>query len=125
LHGLAQGLQKSNSSSLSAETFASATKFALDSLYVYTKARVGDRTLIDTLAPFVDTLNSTKNFAVAVKAAVDGANSTRKLDAKFGRASYVSKEELRRFDNEGGLPDPGAIGLAALLEGFLAVYEKK
>lgn len=125
LHGLAHGLQKSNASSLSAEAFASATKIALDSLYVYTKARTGDRTLIDTLAPFVETLNSTKDFSAAVKAAVDGANSTRKLDAKFGRASYVSKEELRRFDSEGGLPDPGAIGLGALLQGFLSAYQSR
>lgn len=124
LNALAQGVQRAGSSSLSTETFAKGTKVALDNLYVYTKARVGDRTLIDTLAPFVDALNATNSFADAVKAAVDGANNTRKLDAKFGRASYVSKEELRKFDHEGGLPDPGAIGLAALLEGFLAAYQK-
>ena len=41
------------------------------------------------------------------------------MDALVGRASYVAKEELRKLDSEGGLPDPGAVGLAALLDGFV------
>lgn len=47
------------------------------------------------------------------------AQKTRKMDALVGRASYVAKEELSKLDGEGGLPDPGAIGLAALLDGLV------
>ncbi|ODQ64494.1 dihydroxyacetone kinase [Nadsonia fulvescens var. elongata DSM 6958] len=124
LHALAHGIRTSGQKELSLENFASSSKIALDSLYQYTSARAGDRTLIDTLEPFVVTLGSEKDLAKAVKAANEGAESTRKLEAKFGRASYVSKDEFKEFDKEGGLPDPGAIGLAALLNGFLSAYQK-
>ncbi|KAA8913692.1 hypothetical protein TRICI_003123 [Trichomonascus ciferrii] len=123
LSALAKGVRDTGSSALDEKTLATASKAALESLFNYTKARKGDRTLVDALQPFVETLNSGKGFAAAVKAAVDGADSTRKLEAKFGRASYVSKDELKQFDNEGGLPDPGAIGLGALLSGLLSAYE--
>ncbi|ANB15800.1 Dak2p [Sugiyamaella lignohabitans] len=122
LSALAQGVALSNSEVLDRPTLAFASKHALERLYVYTKARVGGRTLIDALDPFVHALgDQSKTFAQAVQAAVDGANKTRQLEAKFGRASYVSREELKKFDSENGLPDPGAIGLAALLKGFADV----
>ncbi|ODV85308.1 hypothetical protein CANARDRAFT_28573 [[Candida] arabinofermentans NRRL YB-2248] len=98
---------------------------ALESLYKYTRARVGDRTLIDALAPFVETFLATKgDLNKANVACNDGAESTRKLKAKFGRASYVGEEEFKQFEAEGGLPDPGAIGLAALIDGFAEAYSK-
>lgn len=122
LSALAQGVRDSGASALSVDTFRRACQTALNSLYHYTKARTGDRTLIDALAPFVQTLSEGGDFASAVAAARDGANSTRKLAAKFGRASYVSAEEFKKYDSEGGLPDPGAVGLAALLDGMLKGY---
>lgn len=124
LSALAKGVRDTGSTQLDEKTLATASKTALDSLFNYTKARKGDRTLIDALQPFVETLNAGKGFSEAVKAADEGAESTRKLEAKFGRASYVSRDELKQFDSEGGLPDPGAIGLAALLKGMLSAYEK-
>lgn len=127
LNALAQGLKENSNghTALSTGIFAKASSFALGALYTYTAARKGDRTLIDALAPFVETLNSSNgDFAAAVKAAQDGAESTRKQHAKFGRASYVSEEEFKHFESEGGLPDPGAVGLAALLSGALSAYQK-
>lgn len=123
LSALASGIRESKEKQLDLKAFAFASKSALDVLYKYTKARKGGRTLIDALEPFVEALSNGSSFEEAVQAAEDGANSTRKLDAKFGRASYVSKEELRSLDDEGGLPDPGAIGLAELLKGFLSAYK--
>lgn len=104
------------------EMFAGSLHNALyQGLYKYTRARVGGRTLIDALEPFVNTLNDTLNFPKAAQAAIDGSESTRKLAAKFGRASYVNEQEFKQFDEEGGLPDPGAIGLATLIAGFAGV----
>ncbi|KAK9450518.1 Dak1 domain-containing protein [Limtongia smithiae] len=100
---------------------SSALEFALDSLYHYTRARPGDRTLIDAVAPFVTSLAKTGDFSVAVSEARAGFDSTRKLEAKFGRASYVAESAIHQFDSEGGLPDPGALGVVAILEGFLSV----
>ncbi|GME89831.1 hypothetical protein B5S29_g4131 [[Candida] boidinii] len=97
---------------------------AMQALFKYTRARTGDRTLVDALEPFVNTFKETNDFNKASIAAHDGAESTRKLKAKFGRASYVSEDEFKQFESEGGLPDPGAIGLAALINGFELAFNK-
>lgn len=86
-----------------------------DGLFKYTKARVGGRTLVDTLQPFVDMYHETKDLSKAVEAARKGCEETKNLEASFGRASYVDKKE---FEAEGGIPDPGAVGLLALIQGF-------
>ena len=104
--------------------FAKTVKAGLEGLQKYTRARVGHRTLMDTLIPFVDTFAQTGDLDKAADAAHEGAESTRKLAAKFGRASYVGEEEFRKFDSEGGLPDPGAIGLDALIHGFVSAYKE-
>ncbi|VVT50890.1 uncharacterized protein SAPINGB_P002914 [Magnusiomyces paraingens] len=125
LHALARGLAKAATSAtdMSIPLLVKATKDALSALQKYTRAAPGDRTLMDALVPFVKTLAETESLEKAVAAAQEGADSTRKLEAKFGRASYVAKEELAQFDKEGGLPDPGAFGLAALLQGLLSGYK--
>lgn len=89
-----------------------------DGLFKYTKARRGGRTMVDTLQPFCDTLSETLDLCKALDAAKNGCKQTRKLQAKFGRASYVDAKDLRI--SEGGIPDPGAVALLAILEGFLA-----
>ncbi|CUS24593.1 LAQU0S17e02564g1_1 [Lachancea quebecensis] len=120
LSALAKGISDSGDRFLTVGTFRMALKTALDALYKYTSARPGYRTLIDALQPFVEALNMGKGPRIAVEAALNGAEKTRKMDALVGRASYVAKEELRKLDDEGGLPDPGAVGLAALLDGLVS-----
>lgn len=119
LSALAKGINDSGDKQLTVNTFKKASQSALEALYKYTRARPGYRTLIDALQPFVETLNAGKGPRAAVEAAQQGAEKTRKMDALVGRASYVAKEELRKLDSEGGLPDPGAVGLAALLDGLV------
>ncbi|KAG7195059.1 Dihydroxyacetone kinase 2 [Scheffersomyces spartinae] len=87
-----------------------------EGLFKYTKARVGGRTLIDALQPFIDILHESGDTSRALQAAQVGCENTKKMKAKFGRASYVSSEQ---FEREGGIPDPGAVGVVALLTGFL------
>lgn len=97
-----------------------AMKSALyDGLFKYTKARKGGRTLVDTLQPFVDTFAQSGDLATLVEEARKGCNNTSNLQAKFGRASYVSEDD---FKVEGGIPDPGAVGLLAIIEGFVSNY---
>ncbi|KAK6455612.1 dihydroxyacetone kinase [Scheffersomyces xylosifermentans] len=115
LTSLLQNFQ--NFDELTVKTFGEAAYIALyDGLFKYTRARVGGRTLVDTLQPFVDTLKNSNNLEEAVKAAKDGCDNTKSLEAKFGRASYVDSSKFK--DEEGGVPDPGAVGLLALIEGF-------
>lgn len=105
---------------ISQSDFSRAMKNALyEGLFKYTKARKGGRTLVDTLQPFVDTLEKTNDLTALVEEARKGCESTSTLQAKFGRASYVNEED---FNVEGGIPDPGAVGLFAIIQGFVSNY---
>lgn len=91
-------------------------KALYDGLFKYTKARIGGRTLVDTLQPFVDSLYEKADLKAAIEAAAKGCESTKELQAKFGRSSYVNDDEFK--SDEGAIPDPGAVGLLAIIEGF-------
>lgn len=88
---------------------------ALDELSAYTPAHPGDRTLVDALRPFSKELAQSHDFSKAVKEARKGAESTINMQARLGRATYVGQNA----GGEKGLPpDPGAWGVAAIIEGF-------
>jgi dihydroxyacetone kinase len=75
-------------------------------------ASVGDRTMIDALAPALDQLGA--GLPAAAEAARAGADRTAKMArAKAGRAAYVNARQLE------GNNDPGAEAVARLFE-FLA-----
>ncbi|KAJ8702088.1 hypothetical protein PTI98_000833 [Pleurotus ostreatus] len=94
---------------------------AMETLFKYTPARQNDRTAIDALAPFVIALVAGKPLSDAVKAAREGAESTRAMKPRLGRAVYVvSGKESRTLP-----PDPGAWGIAAILEGFCAGFQSR
>jgi hypothetical protein len=96
-----------------APSFADALQSALDSLLKYTRARLGDRTCLDCLIPFVETLRETNDSKKALEEAKKGVETTKKLEAKLGRSSYLDEAATR------GVPDPGAYGLLVLLEGMV------
>lgn len=86
----------------------------LVALSKHTPAQRGDRTLLDALAPFCFTLAEGKTLHDAARAAWDGANSTKGMLPTLGRAAYMRNTGLA-----GELPpDPGAWGVAAIVEGF-------
>ncbi|KAK7031074.1 hypothetical protein VNI00_013674 [Paramarasmius palmivorus] len=106
------------SSALSARSssFAGSLSTALESLSKHTPAKPGDRTIIDALHPFCTTLEKGSGFDKAVQAARRGADSTRGMKARLGRAVYVGQGDDTR---EKELPpDPGAWGILAVVEGF-------
>ncbi|MEM9785805.1 MAG: dihydroxyacetone kinase subunit DhaK [Pseudomonadota bacterium] len=72
-------------------------------------ATIGDRTMIDALAPALAALPD--GIAAAAKAARTGADSTASIHrAKAGRAAYVPEENLK------GHNDPGAEAVALLFD---------
>ena len=74
-------------------------------------AQVGDRTMIDALAPALAALKD--GFDAAAKAARAGADKTASIhNAKAGRAAYVPVENLK------GHNDPGAEAVALVFEGL-------
>ncbi|CAG8930622.1 unnamed protein product [Penicillium salamii] len=114
-----------NSVGLSVKTFSSAALEALETLMNYTGARVGDRTLMDALIPFVTELEKSQDrsgheaFQKALKSAELGCQSTSQLQARFGRSTYVS--ETSGLDAQNGYTrpaDPGACGVIAVLKGI-------
>lgn len=109
LRKLAAGAQLG---SQSPEIYADALQSAVSSLKFHTGARVGDRTVMDVLLPFQEEFSRTKKFLSAVKMAAETAEGTRKLKAKFGRATYVGDASRQE------VPDPGAWALYEILAGL-------
>lgn len=92
-----------------------------------TKARPGDKTLMDALIPAVDAFQRAADSGEAIARAIEqaaaaarkGAESTRHMIAKYGRAKFLG-EKTR------GSADAGATSMALLFHGFsVALGSKK
>ncbi|GAP83230.2 putative dihydroxyacetone kinase [Rosellinia necatrix] len=95
--------------------WALAVRTALDNLSRYTPAKVGDRTVMDTLIPFAEGLAARGSFDEGVAAAIAGAERTKTLRPKLGRATYVGAGQEA---GAGDLlpPDPGAWGAMVVIK---------
>ena len=90
----------------------------------YGEAEVGDKTMIDSLAPAVDALrealsagkDAAATLADAEQAAVEAARATAETVARRGRASYVG-------DVAKGVIDPGAAAMALVLGALRAAVD--
>lgn len=90
---------------------ASALRSGLASVRDHGGAEVGDRTLVDALAPALDALD--EGVDAAARAARAGAESTASMtSARAGRSSYVRADALE------GVADPGAEAVAVVLEAW-------
>lgn len=79
------------------------------------KARPGDRTMLDALAPALIVLEvDPADRTGAAKAAEDGIETTRTMPAKFGRARFLAQNAV-------GEPDPGAVMVGTALAAALRV----
>lgn len=82
-----------------------------------TRAQVGDKTMMDALLPALDAMQETGNGEIgtcldrAAAAALAGAEATRQMKAKFGRARNLGDRVL-------GHIDPGAQSMALILRAF-------
>ncbi|MEZ5796970.1 MAG: dihydroxyacetone kinase subunit DhaK [Paracoccaceae bacterium] len=95
--------------SASGRDWTGALAAGLDRVMQVGGARPGDRTMIDALAPALAALP--QGLPAAAQAARQGATATAGMTrAKAGRASYLSADKLKGFN------DPGAEGVARLLE---------
>lgn len=112
LNALVHALRSAEPGEADAQVWAEALRQSCEALSKYTPARPGDRTLIDSLYPFVETLKSSEDLAEAADAAKQGALKTKGMHAVLGRAVYVGES---RYDE---VPDPGAWGLAAFFLGL-------
>lgn len=105
--------------SLEPNQFALMFEGGLASIGKQTKARLGDKTLMDALIPAVESLRKSADLgqdipemlAKAAAAAMQGAETTKNFPAHFGRAKYQGDRTI-------GHPDPGAISLSYVLQGM-------
>lgn len=102
---------------ISVEGLADMLAAGLEGLQEIVEAQVGDKTLVDTLSPAVDSLKKSAengtDFKTALEemkqAARDGRDSTKDLVAKFGRSSRLG-------DRSKGVLDAGATSCCLILE---------
>ena len=88
----------------------------LAKLRAQTTAKPGDKTMIDALVPAVAALSApgmtvAQAMARAAEAAAQGAESTKAMQAKFGRARNLGARTI-------GLVDPGATSISLMFAGF-------
>lgn len=103
----------------SPKLWAAALKQSCEALSRYTPAQPGDRTLVDALYPFVDTLAKTGDVKQAAEASKTAADGTKGMVASLGRTVYVGGEGFQQ------VPDPGAWGLATFFLGIAGLEAPK
>lgn len=89
------------------EAIRQAARAALDAVTRLGGAKLGDKTMVDAMDPFVTTLESSLDplsqaWTSACDAADKGAQATSEVTAKVGRARPLGEKSL-------GTPDPGAV----------------
>jgi len=110
------GKQLAGRTTVSAQEWATALRTAVATVAARGQAQVGDKTMIDALAPAVEELERAlaegDSLAAAMQraaaAAAEGMRATIPLQARRGRASYLGERSV-------GHQDPGATSSALLL----------
>lgn len=89
---------------------------SLDAMRDITKAAVGDKTMMDALIPAVEAAQNAADeleevLDAAQKAALEGAEESKKFVSKFGRARSYGEETI-------GTPDAGAVSTSLFIQGL-------
>ncbi|MCC3702987.1 dihydroxyacetone kinase family protein [Rouxiella badensis] len=106
-----------------AHTVAEGVSKAKDGIMHFGKAKVGDKTLVDVLVPFSDTLSACvargDEFGLAWQQAAQEAEvqarATANLRPKVGRARPLAEKSL-------GTPDAGAVSLSLIVNALLPLF---
>ncbi|MFN8473029.1 MAG: dihydroxyacetone kinase subunit DhaL [Anaerolineae bacterium] len=104
---------------LDAAALAAMFEAGLASVQEQTKAKVGDKTMMDALIPATQALRAGADrglsidevLRLAAEAAEQGAASTKDLAARFGRARNLGERTK-------GTQDPGATSMSVMFRGF-------
>ncbi len=102
---------------IDAQGFKALLKGGLEGVQKNTKAKVGDKTMMDALIPAVEAAEAYSGEDIAemlrlsTEAAAKGVEATKDMIAQFGRARNLGEKTL-------GHPDAGATSWASLFETF-------
>ncbi|KAK0161994.1 hypothetical protein PV327_008378 [Microctonus hyperodae] len=100
------------------KSWSRAWRCAIDSVMKYSKARPGDRTMLDALNPAWEIFNKCANneltyeeaINLVAKSARNGCDATKKMNPNAGRASYVKQMEFLQD------VDAGAFGVVIWID---------
>ena len=114
LDGLAEAAPEGDE--LDAEGLKQMLGHALEELAALSKAKVGDKTMMDSLIPATEAALACQGsaddiFAAAAKAALEGAEASRNFVSKFGRARSYGEATI-------GTPDAGAVSMSRFFAGL-------
>ena len=89
---------------------------SLENMQMITKAKVGDKTMMDTLIPAAECAKESCSelpdcIKEIVNAACQGAENSKNYPSKFGRARFFKDETI-------GYMDAGAMSLSLIFKGF-------
>lgn len=119
--GMSEGV--GDNGTLDCPGFVLMLKSGVAKLRKHSRAQVGDKTMIDALAPATEAIQAAVDnnkplgqaLEAGLEAAVKGADSTKDMKATFGRAKNIGERSI-------GHVDPGATSIsyffAGLSEGF-------
>ncbi|KAF5795662.1 putative phosphotransferase with an alcohol group as acceptor, FAD-AMP lyase (cyclizing) [Helianthus annuus] len=108
-------LKPNNQSEITPLQWADAFEGAISAVMLYGGAAAGYRTMLDALIPASTLLKQRLTigddpldaFLTSSHAAIEGAESTKHMEAQAGRSTYVSTDILK------SVPDPGAMAAAS------------
>jgi dihydroxyacetone kinase len=114
LEGVGKGV--GNTEAVTAKRLADAIQGSARDLQGFSKAELGDKTMLDALFPFVDTLvghveagaSISEAWRSAAEACRTAAEATASLIPKIGRARPLAERSV-------GTPDPGAVSLGLIV----------
>lgn len=114
IDGLAEGAPEGTE--MSAEELKAMLGHGLDCLAALSKAKVGDKTMMDALIPATEAALSCEGseadiLAAAAEAAEAGAEASRNFVSKFGRARSYGEATI-------GTPDAGAVSMSRFFAGL-------
>ncbi|MHC4741140.1 MAG: dihydroxyacetone kinase subunit DhaL [Planctomycetota bacterium] len=106
--------------SIDCEALAKMFEAGLASVSKRTKAQIGDKTIMDAMIPGVKEarMAADKGLGIAAtleraaRAAQEGADSTKDLQPRHGRAKNASEQSV-------GHEDPGAVSVSLIFKGFM------
>ena len=110
------GQELGNTEAVTKQRAVEAVEASAHRLQTFSKAELGDKTMLDALFPFVDTLKSEATggasladaWQTAAAACVVAADATADLTPKIGRARPLAERSV-------GTPDPGAVSMGLIV----------
>jgi phosphoenolpyruvate---glycerone phosphotransferase subunit DhaL len=108
----------SGKNTLTAPEWVAALVSGIKKLHKQSRANVGDKTMMDAFLPALAVLQAADLsqglrplLVQAAQAAADGAEATRSMKARFGRARNLGDRVI-------GHPDPGSVSVSLILKGL-------